>query len=400
MTSLPDRADQPRPPRQSGNLGIAPSPAGSVPRLGRREWRELTVLLGVITTMTVVGWTLLAVVIVPEHLSLGGQVFGLGLGVTAYTLGVRHAFDADHIAAIDNTTRKLLADGRRPVSVGFWFALGHSTVVALLAAGTAVGARFVAGLTDERSSARHELGVVSASASGLFLYVIGTLNLIALVGIARLYRKSRAGTTDPAALEQLLDRRGLLNRLLRPLLRSVRHPAHMYPIGLLFGVGFDTATEVTLLVLAGSGAAVGLPWYAIVVLPLLFTAGMTLFDTLDGAFMTVAYRWAFAEPTRKLYYNLTITGLSAAVALLIGTIELVGVLHRQLHLDNGVSSWIAGLDLNNVGFLVVGLFVAVWAVAVAYWKLAGVERRWSPAAGSADGDAGWSPVPPGTAGDA
>jgi len=365
----------------------APSP-GPVPRLGRREWREITVLLGVIAVMTVTGWTVLAVVIVPEHLGLGGQVFGLGLGVTAYTLGVRHAFDADHIAAIDNTTRTLLADGRRPVSVGFWFALGHSTVVALLAAGTAVGARFVVGLTDERSSARHELGVVSASASGLFLYLIGTLNLIALIGIARLYRQSRAGSADPAALEQFLDRRGLFNRLLRPLMRSVRHPAQMYPIGLLFGVGFDTATEVTLLVLAGSGAAAGLPWYAIVVLPLLFTAGMTLFDTLDGAFMTVAYRWAFAEPIRKLYYNLTITGLSAAVALLIGTIELVGVLHRQLHLNDGISAWIAGLDLNNVGFLVVGVFIAVWAAAVAYWKLARVEHRWQPAPGTADGDTG------------
>jgi nickel/cobalt transporter (NiCoT) family protein len=360
--------------------------AAPVPRLGRREWREIVVLLTVIGAMTVTGWTVLAVVVVPEHLGLGGQVFDLGLGVTAYTLGVRHAFDADHIAAIDNTTRKLLADGRRPVSVGFWFALGHSTVVALLAAGTAVGARFVVGLTDDRSSARHELGLVSASASGLFLYLIGTLNLIALIGICRLYRQSRAGTADPAALEQFLDRRGLFNRMLRPLMRSVRHPAQMYPIGLLFGVGFDTATEVTLLVLAGSGAAAGLPWYAIVVLPLLFTAGMTLFDTLDGAFMTVAYRWAFAEPIRKLYYNLTITGLSAAVALLIGTIELVGVLHRQLHLTDAVSGWIAGLDLNNVGFLVVGLFVAVWAIAVAYWKLAGVELRWRPATGPADGD--------------
>jgi high-affinity nickel-transport protein len=365
----------------------APSSA-PVPRLERREWRQIALMLGVIAAMTVTGWTVLAVVIVPEHLGLGGEVFGLGLGVTAYTLGVRHAFDADHIAAIDNTTRKLLADGRRPVSVGFWFALGHSTVVALLAAGTAVGARFIVGLTDERSSARHELGVVSASASGLFLYVIGTLNLVALIGIARLYRQSRAGRADPAALEQYLDRRGLFNRLLRPLMRTVRHPAQMYPIGLLFGVGFDTATEVTLLVLAGSGAAAGLPWYAIVVLPLLFTSGMTLFDTLDGAFMTVAYRWAFAEPIRKLYYNLTITGLSAAVALLIGTIELVGVLHRQLHLSDEVSSWIAGLDLNNVGFLVVGLFVAVWAIAFGYWKLAGVERRWGPAARPAEGKTG------------
>jgi high-affinity nickel-transport protein len=352
------------------------APAVPVPRLGRRDWREIAVLLGIVAVLTVGGWTLLAALVVPQHLTIGRQVFGLGLGLTAYTLGMRHAFDADHIAAIDNTTRKLLAEGRRPVSAGFWFALGHSTVVVLLAAGIAAGARFVVALTDDSSTARADLRVLSASVSGLFLCLIGVLNLVALVGLARLYRRSRAGATDLGSLDEMLDRRGLLNRLLRPLLRSVRHPGQLYPIGLLFGVGFDTATEVTLLALAGSGAAVGLPWYAVLVLPLLFTAGMTLFDTLDGAFMTVAYRWAFAEPVRKLYYNLTITGLSVAVALLIGSIELVGVLHQRLRWQDPVSGWIAGLDLNNVGFVVVGLFVVVWALAIGYWKLSGAEHRW------------------------
>jgi high-affinity nickel-transport protein len=361
-----------------------PSSSPPVPRLQRREWQEIVVLLGVVAAMTVVGWALLAAVIVPQHLDLGGQVFGLGLGVTAYTLGARHAFDADHIAAIDNTTRNLLAEGRRPVSVGFWFALGHSTVVFLLAAGIAIGARYVADLADDGSAVRQDLGVAGASVSGLFLYLIGVLNLVALVGIARFYRRSRAGTADAAALEQFLDRRGFFNRLLQPLLRSIRHPARMYPVGLLFGIGFDTATEVTLLALAGSGAAAGLPWYAVLVLPLLFTAGMTLFDTLDGAFMTVAYRWAFAEPIRKLYYNLTITGLSVTVALVIGTVQIVGVLHGQLRWHDPVSGWIAGLDLNNVGFLVVGLFVVVWAVAVAYWRFTGVEHRWRAGSSSAD----------------
>jgi high-affinity nickel-transport protein len=156
----------------------------------------------------------------------------------------------------------------------------------------------------------------------------------------------------------------------------------MYPIGVLFGIGFDTATEVTLLVLAGSGAAAGLPWYAILVLPLLFTAGMSLFDTLDGAFMNVAYGWAFANPIRKIYYNLTITGLSVAVALLIGTIELVGVLHDQLKLDDWLTNWISGLDLNNVGFMIVALFVIVWAAAIAYWKLSSVEQRMAATGGS------------------
>jgi nickel/cobalt transporter (NiCoT) family protein len=356
------------------DVAVAPTPTRA-PRLGPRERRELVVLLGIVTALTVAGWTLLAAVVVPQQLDLGGRVFGLGLGVTAYTLGVRHAFDADHIAAIDNTTRQLLGTGRRPVSVGFWFALGHSTVVVLLATGVAAGARYVVGLTDDRSGIRQELDVVGAGISGLFLYLIGVLNLAALVSLLRYFRRSRSGAADPAALEEFLDRRGLFARLLRPLLQSVRHPAQLFPVGLLFGIGFDTATEVTLLALAGSGAAAGLPWYAVLVLPLLFTAGMTLFDTLDGAFMTVAYRWAFAEPVRKLYYNLTITGLSVAVALFIGTVQLVGMLHDRMHWQDPISGWIAGLDLNTVGFLVAGLFVGVWAAAVAYWKLAGVERR-------------------------
>jgi high-affinity nickel-transport protein len=352
-------------------------PIQSPGRLHRREWREIALLLGVVVVVTVAAWVLLAAVVVPQHLRIGTKVFGLGLGITAYTLGVRHAFDADHIAAIDNTTRTLMAQGRRPVSVGFWFALGHASVVGLLAAGIGFGARFVVALTDDGSAARHDLGTVGTSVSGLFLYLIGLLNLAAFVGIAKVYRRARAGAFDPAELDRALDKRGLVNRILRPLMRSIRHPAQMFPIGLLFGIGFDTATEVTLLVLAGSGAAAGLPWYAVLVLPLLFTAGMCLFDTLDGAFMTVAYRWAFASPVRKLYYNLTITGLSVAVALLIGTIELVGLLHDKLHWKDAVSGWLAGLDLNNVGFLIVGLFVLIWAGAIAYWKLGRVESRWT-----------------------
>jgi high-affinity nickel-transport protein len=274
-----------------------------------------------------------------------------------------------------------MTDGKRPVSVGFWFALGHSTIVVVLAGGIAAGARFVTDLTHDGSSARADLGVVSTSASGLFLYLIGILNLVALVGILKVYRAARRGGFDAHALDEALDNRGLMTRILKPLMRSITRPIQMYPIGVLFGIGFDTATEVTLLVLAGSGAAAGLPWYAILVLPLLFTAGMSLFDTLDGAFMNVAYRWAFANPIRKIYYNLTITGLSVAVALLIGTIELVSVFHDQFKLDVGPINWIAGLDLNNVGFMIVGLFVLVWAIAIGYWKFSSVEQRWSaPAA--------------------
>ena len=364
-------------------------PAAPPTRLGRPEWRAIAALLAVILLMNVLAWGVLLAAVAPRHLMLGTRVFGVGLGVTAFTLGMRHAFDADHIAAIDNTTRKLLADGKRPVSVGFWFALGHSSLVIALAVGIAAGARFVTGLSSGNSGARQVLGVVGTSASGLFLYLIGILNLVALVGIVRVYRRARVEGYDSQALDSALDQRGVVTRLLRPMMRSITRPVQMFGIGMLFGIGFDTATEVTLLVLAGTGAASGLPWYAILVLPLLFTAGMSLFDTLDGAFMNVAYQWAFANPVRKVYYNLTITGLSVAVSLFIGTIELVSVLHDRLRLDDPVTGWVAGLDLGNVGFIIVGMFVGVWLLAIGYWKLTAVEDRWGlPAPGPAPARSG------------
>jgi high-affinity nickel-transport protein len=353
----------------------------------RRDWLRTGGLLAVIAAAHVAAWVVLLTAVVPRHYLLGTKVFGLGLGVTAYVLGVRHAFDADHIAAIDNTTRKLMVDGRRPVSVGFWFALGHSSVVVALATLIAVGAREAAVLTDGGSGAHQVLGLVSTSVSGGFLYLIGLLNLFALAGIVRIFKRMRRGEYDAAGLEATLNSRGFFARFLGALTRSITRPGQMYPVGLLFGIGFDTATEVTLLVLAGSGAASGLPWYAVLVLPLLFAAGMSLFDTLDGLFMTFAYRWAFANPVRKVYYNLTITGLSVAVALLIGTIELVGVLHDRLGLTDPVTRWISGLDLNNVGFLVAGMFVVVWAAAIGYWRLAGIEQRWPPPAVATTGTA-------------
>jgi high-affinity nickel-transport protein len=234
----------------------------------------------------------------------------------------------------------------------------------------AAGARQVASLTQDSSTAHRVLGTVSVSASGLFLYLIGVLNLVALAGIVRIFRGLREGRYDEAELEAHLDSRGFLARLLRRMTRSITRPGQMYPVGLLFGIGFDTATEVVLLALAGSGAAAGLPWYAVLCLPLLFAAGMSLFDTLDGAFMTVAYRWAFADPVRKVYYNLTVTGLSVTVALVIGTIELVGVVHEQFGLTDPVTTTVSDLNLNNAGFVVVVAFVAVWAIAIAYWKIA------------------------------
>jgi nickel/cobalt transporter (NiCoT) family protein len=351
-----------------------------------RNRRSLGGLLAVIAALHVLAWGILVTLVMPGHYRVGTEVFGFGLGVTAYTLGLRHAFDADHIAAIDNTTRKLIADDKRPVSVGFWFALGHSTIVLVLAVLIAAGSHWVSTVSSDDSGTHQTLSLVGTSLSGLFLYLIAALNLIALVGIGRVWKSARRNTLNEQALENELNSRGLVTRLLGPLTRTMTHPGQMYLVGLLFGLGFDTATEVLLLVLAGNGAAAGLPWYAIVVLPLLFAAGMTLLDSFDGAFMNVAYTWAFANPLRRIFYNLTITGLSVAVAALIGTIELVGVLHDQLGLSSPVTDWIANLNLNNVGFLIVGLFLVIWAVALAYWRLARVEQRWNADTTAADGN--------------
>ncbi|MBT2387078.1 HoxN/HupN/NixA family nickel/cobalt transporter [Streptomyces sp. ISL-11] len=355
------------------------TPTGAPPAFHwrRQDTVRTAGLLAVIAALHVVAFGVLYLLVVPENYAVGSKVYGVGLGITAYTLGMRHAFDADHIAAIDNTTRKLMADGKRPVSVGFWFALGHSSVVVAMAALVAGGTQVAGKLMDEDSTTHQTLGVIGTSVSGGFLYLIAALNLVALAGILRIFRAMREGRYDEAELERHLDSRGFMNRVLGRFTRSITRPGQMYPLGFLFGLGFDTATEVTLMVMAGSGAAAGLPWYAILCLPLLFAAGMSLFDTLDGTFMNFAYQWAFSNPVRKVFYNLTITGLSIAVAFLIGTIELVSVLHEKLGLDDGVTAWIAGINLDNVGFVIVGLFVVVWAAALAYWRFAKVEQRWA-----------------------
>ena len=356
-------------------MSVAPSHRR--PLFDAHSRRRLGGAMAVVAVLHVVPVVMLVALVLPGHYEVGGTVFGVGLAVTAYLLGVRHAFDADHIAAIDNTTRKLVADGGRPVSVGLFFSLGHSSVVFGMAILVAAGAGVVGTLVDENSSAHATLGLIGTSVSGLFLLLLGTVNLIAFVAILKVWRAARAGRMDEAGLQRALESRGILARLLAPMLRSVTRPGQMYPIGLLFGLGFDTATEISLLVLAGTGAATGLPWYAILVLPLLFAAGMSLFDTLDGAFMQVAYQWAFVRPVRKIYYNLATTGLSVAAALLIGGIEVISILHDKADLTDPVTTAVAGLDLENVGYLLVGLFVLTFLVAVGYWRFGRVEQRWT-----------------------
>ncbi|MBU3066050.1 HoxN/HupN/NixA family nickel/cobalt transporter [Nocardia sp. NEAU-G5] len=344
----------------------------------RREWISLGAMAAVILALHVIGWLTLTAFVAPRHFTLGAKTFGVGVGVTAYTLGMRHAFDADHISAIDNTTRKLMNDRRRPLSVGFYFSLGHSTIVFGLALLLSLGVRSIAGPVQDDSSALHRYtGLIGAGVSGAFLYLIAALNIVALAGILRVFRDMRGGRYDERELEDQLAKRGLLNRLLGGLMRSITKPWQMYPVGVLFGLGFDTATEVALLVLAGTSAAAGLPWYAILCLPVLFAAGMCLFDTVDGSFMNFAYGWAFANPTRKVYYNLTITGLSVAVALIIGSVELLGLLAQQLHWNGGFWGWLNGLNLNILGFGIVGLFVVTWGVSVVVWRVARVEEKWS-----------------------
>ncbi|MGH3775980.1 MAG: HoxN/HupN/NixA family nickel/cobalt transporter [Pseudonocardiaceae bacterium] len=347
-------------------------------RWDRKDWASIAGMTGFIVMLHVLGWGVLVLVVVPQNLAMGSAgVFGVGLGLTAYLLGVRHAFDADHIAAVDNTTRKLVGEGRRALGAGFWFSLGHSSVVFGLSLILALGVRAIAGsVQDENSQLQQTLGLFGTLVAGAFLVLIGLTNLVAVVGIARVFRRMRTGEFDEAELERQLNNRGLLARLLSRVMRRVSKPWHMYPVGLLMGLGFDTATQVALLVLA-AGSAATIPWYAILVLPILFAAGMSLFDTADGVFMSQAYGWAFLKPIRKIFYNLTVTVLSVAVALIVGVLVLIGLLVEELAIDSGPLAWIGSLDLEFVGFAIVGLFVLTWLIALAIWRFGRIEERWT-----------------------
>jgi nickel/cobalt transporter (NiCoT) family protein len=297
-----------------------------------------------------------------------------GLGALAYTFGLRHAFDADHIAAIDNTTRKLLQEGRRSLGVGFFFSLGHSTIVLALTAGLAIGANTASSTIP---TFQHYGGYVGASVSGMFLWIIGILNLIVLVDILRIFFDMRARELDGDRLERRLLDRGLMNRFfLGRVSRRIQTGWHMYPLGILFGLGFDTASEVGLLAISVGVATHDVPFLAVLSLPILFAAGMSAMDTADGVFMSHAYGWAFSNPIRKVYYNITVTTLSVVVALAIGTIELLQVLSAKLSLTGGPWDWLNGLDFGRIGYGIVAAFVLTWAVSVVVWKKARIEERW------------------------
>jgi nickel/cobalt transporter (NiCoT) family protein len=345
------------------------------------EWARAGAMAGVIIGLNVLGWVMLAAAVGGHYHISGTQLFGFGTGILAYTLGMRHAFDADHIAAIDNTTRKLVQDGKRPMSVGFFFSLGHSTIVFALALALNFGIRALDSQVKNDSSGLHNItGIIGTTVSGTFLYLIALLNLVVLVSIVKVFRQMRQGRYSDEELERRLDSRGLMNRVFGGYARRIDAPWKMYPVGVLFGLGFDTATEVALLVLAGSAVVSGLPFYAILSLPILFAAGMCLFDTADGCFMNFAYDWAFARPVRKVFYNLTITGLSVFVAFFIGTVEILGLIGQEYDLSGGFWSFMANFDINKAGFVIVGMFVLTWAVALSVWRFGHIEQRWDLAA--------------------
>ncbi|TFC44406.1 HoxN/HupN/NixA family nickel/cobalt transporter [Cryobacterium sp. TMT1-21] len=321
-----------------------------------------------VLALHVIGWGTLFLLVLPHLARSGGNTAVLlGLAVSAYLLGVRHAFDADHIVAIDNTTRRLVAAGRRPVSVGFWFALGHSTVVLVSVVLLVVGINAFAGsLADEGSALRQVTGVWGAAVSGGFLILMGALNLSSLKGLRQVLRDIRAGRFVPSELDRHLDNRGLVNRLLRPMSRLVDAPWKMFPIGVLFGLGLDTAASVSLFVFAGA-LTPELPWYAAVVLPVVFMAGMTLFDSADGILMNHVYQWASVDPLRKVYYNLIVTGVSVFVAFFVGGMGLMSML-ADLGIGGGTADLFAAVDLEFFGVILIGAFALAWLSATLWWR--------------------------------
>jgi high-affinity nickel-transport protein len=296
----------------------------------------------------------------------------LGVSLVVYGLGLRHAVDADHIAAIDNVTRKLMQDHQRPVSVGFFFAMGHSSVVIIAAAAVAVAATLLGSFDSIKSVG----AIIGTSVSALFLLLIAAMNIVIFAGIYRSYRRVRGGGAYVGEdLDILLNNSGLLARVFRPAFKLVTKSWHMYPLGFLFGLGFDTATEVAVFGVSAAQAAKGVDFAAIMVFPALFAAGMSLVDTTDGVMMLGAYDWAFVKPMRKLYYNMTITLVSIVIALLIGGIEALGLVGDQLGLKGGFWTLIGSLNdnFNNLGFVIIGVFLATWVGSYVIYKAKGLD---------------------------
>ncbi len=353
-------------------------------RFTRQELPSLIGVFSVVAFLHIAGWGLfIHFNSNPAYSALTdstGALVYAGAGALAYSFGLRHAFDADHIAAIDDTTRLMLAKGKNPLALGLFFSLGHSTIVMALCVGVAFAARQAAKFQKDFAETG---GIIGASVSTFFLYLVGILNLVILVGIIKVWKQAKSGKFSHEHLTQLLNERSLMRRIFRGAFKKgFDHSWQLYPVGVLFGLGFDTATEVALLALSAT-AAVGtvggfLPPLAIIALPLIFAAGMTLMDSLDGIFMTKAYAWAFTSPLRKIYYNITTTGLSIFVAFVIGTIQFVGVLSDKTNIDNYQPfTFIAGLDLNRVGLFIVASFVGAWLISVLIWRFGNYEARYS-----------------------
>jgi len=343
--------------------------------LSAGEKVRVVLLYAVILSVTAFGF-LASFVIGKEAIVLAG------LGLVAYVFGLRHGVDADHIAAIDNTTRKLLQEKKRPLAVGTWFSLGHSTVVVALILALVIATRSISSSLPALAAAGNVAGTLI---SGGFLWVIGLVNVIIVLGVYRLFRTMREGKMNQSELDTMMEKRGFLNRYFHPLFRVVKKSWQIYPIGVLFGLGFDTATEVALIAVSvGVGVSTNIPLYYILVLPLMFTCGMVLIDTTDGVLMRVAYGWAFLNPLRKVYYNLTVTIISVMVAWVVGSIEVFQVLSTELNLSGGFWVWLDGLDFETIGYGIVGIFVISWLVSMAYWRFNRFEQKYSTTlAGSA-----------------
>jgi nickel/cobalt transporter (NiCoT) family protein len=333
----------------------------------RREWGRVIAMYGVIAGLHVLGFVILFAFVVPSHYT----GLGIGVAILAYTLGLRHAFDADHLSVIDNTIRKVLSERRgsgrpRPFGCGFFFSLGHSTVVVAIGIGIVAAEKTVFRAVSDGGSGLERFGAVFGTVvSASFLLLIGWLNLIILVGIARVFRSMRHGEYDEAELERQLENRGFFYRFFGRWMKVITKEWQLYPVGVVFGLGFDTATEVALLATTGLLASQDVAWYAILCLPILFTAGMTLMDTTDGLFMNLAYGWAFVNPVRKVYYNLAITGLSVAICFFIGGVEVLGLFSQE------------SFNINTAGFVIVGLFILTWLAALLAWRYGQIEEKWT-----------------------